>query len=179
MLPTFLHYDQGSVIVVTGKYNCRPSGAAVFGPKSKLSRRKSLLHQPESLAVIRKAFYGRFPAVAKNEQAAGKWIILQYRFADSGKSIDAVPEINRFHRHQDAHLRGDLDHRLHLQKLLLRAFRSGTSMPLICTRILAPFRVSNSMMHSGVSPDVAGLSSIKDGTDAPLTLPASRRFLRS
>lgn len=134
----------------------------IFGPESKPSRRKALLHKPKSLTVICKTLYGCSSAVSKNEQATGKWIALQRLFTDSGQSIYTVPEINSFNRHQDPHLRGDLDHRLLLQKVLLSVFRSGTPMPLMWTLIFAPFRVSSSMTHSGVGPETAGLSSIKD-----------------
>jgi hypothetical protein len=138
---------------------------SVLGPKFKFPRRKTLLHQPESLAVVCKAFYGCFPAVSKNEQAAGKWISLQYRFADSGEPIDAISKIDGFHRHQDPHLRSNLNHCLLLQNALLIASRSGASMPLIWIRILAPFRFSHSMMHSGVAPVAAGFSSMNAGPD--------------
>jgi len=136
----------------------------VLGPKSKFPRGKTLLHQPESLAIVCETFYGCPPAVSKNEQTAGKRITLQYRFADSGKPIDAISEINSFHRHQDPHLRSNLNHRLPLQNVSLRAFRSGDPMPLRWIRILAPFLFSSSMMHSGVNPVATGLSSMNDGT---------------
>jgi hypothetical protein len=112
---------------------------AVFRPKSKGSRRKAFLHKPESLTIIRQALYSGFPAISKNKQTAGKRIFLQHRFADSSESIDAIPEIDRFHSHQDSHLRRNLYQRSPLQNALLRAFRSTAFMPLLWIRILSPF----------------------------------------
>jgi len=141
-----------------------------FGPKFKLSRRKAFLHEPKALAVICETLNRGSPAVSKNEKAAGKWIVLQYPFTDSGQSIDAVPEINRFNRNEDPHLRSDLDHGLCLQNVLLRAFRSGDLMPLRWILIFAPLRVSSSITHSGACPETTGLSSTKDGVGSCLTL---------
>jgi hypothetical protein len=151
---------------------------SVLRPKFELPGRKTFLRQPESLAIIRKTFNRRPPAVSKNKQAAGKRILLQYRFTNPGKPIDPVSEINRFHRHQDPHLRGDLDHCRVLQNRLLRAFRSGVPVPLRWIRIFAPFRASSSMVHSAVGSDTAGLSSMK-GTAVCTTPHASNRFLRA
>jgi len=102
---------------------------SVLGPKSKLSRRKTFLHEPKALAVIGETLNRSSPAVSKNEQTARKWVSLQHLFTDPRQSIDAIPEIDRFNRHEDPHLRSDLDHGLHLQKVL-RIFRFGDPMPL-------------------------------------------------
>jgi hypothetical protein len=63
----------------------------------------------------------------KNEQTSGKGIGLQRLLANAGQAIDPVPEIDLFHRHQDAHWGSDLDHDTTLQKLLLRTDRSGAA----------------------------------------------------
>jgi len=139
---------------------------SVLGPKSKFPCGQPLLHQPESLTIVRKALYGCSPTVSENKQAAGKRISLQYRFADSGESIYAVSKIDGFHCHQDSHLRCNLDHRLPLQNVSLRSFRSGVPIPLRWIRIFAPFRFSHSMIHSEVDPEAAGLSSINAGASS-------------
>jgi hypothetical protein len=104
---------------------------SVLRPEFKPAGRKTFLCQPESLAVVRKTFNRRAPAVSKNKQATGKRVLLQYGFANPGEPINAVSEINRFHRHQDPHLRGNLNHRLSLQNMVPIAFRSGVPLPLM------------------------------------------------
>ena len=109
-------------------------------------------------------FFAETGAIAGTfKKATGKRILLQYGLADSGKPVDPVSEINRFHRHQDPHLRGDLDHRLILQNTLPRVSKSGTFIPMWIL-IFAPSRDSRSMMHSGTGTAAVGLSSINDGT---------------
>ena len=120
----------------------------IIRPKSEFPRRKALLHEPEPLSIIRQTLYGGFPSIPENKQTAGKRILLQCRFADPCKSIDSIPKIDGFNRHQNPHLRRDLDQGLSLQNALLRAFRSKAFMPLIWIRILSPHRFSSSMEHS-------------------------------
>jgi hypothetical protein len=74
-------------------------------------------------------FYGRPSAISKNEQTTGKSICLERLLADAGQTVDSVPEIDRLHRHQDAHLRNDLNHDAAFQKLSLRTARSGPPRP--------------------------------------------------
>jgi hypothetical protein len=71
----------------------------------------------------------------------------------SGERVDALPAIDRLDRHQDAHLRGDLNH-ADSHKLRLNPARSGGVTPFHWTRIL-PRGPSNSMTHSD-RPDPGG-----------------------
>ncbi|MGD0228673.1 MAG: hypothetical protein ABSF71_40755 [Terriglobia bacterium] len=67
-----------------------------------------VLAQPESPAVIGQDLQRRAPTVAEHEQPARKRVRLQLLLVHPRQAINPVAEIHRFHRHQDAGLRGDL-----------------------------------------------------------------------
>jgi hypothetical protein len=151
----------------------------IVRPEAKSPLRKTFLHKPKSLRIVHKTFNCSSSPIPEYKETAGKRIVFQYLLTDSCQSINAVSEINFLNSHQDAHLRSDLDHRLILQKVLLRVFRSGTPIPLRWILILAPFQASSSIRHSGTRDGVAGLSSINEGAGPWLTAATSSRFFRS
>src|SRR5437016_13799628 len=56
-----------------------------LGPETKATRRQAPLAKPETSGVIGKDFYGRPPAISKNEQTAGKGVGSQRFFANAGQ----------------------------------------------------------------------------------------------
>jgi hypothetical protein len=74
------------------------------------------LRQPKPLAVIGQHAKRGGPAAPKEKQAAGKGIGRQFFPAQLDERVDALTPIDGFDRHQDAHLRGDLQHGLLAEK---------------------------------------------------------------
>ena len=84
---------------------------------------------PKPLAVIDQRLDRGAAAISEDINCARKWVGLQLLFAYPCKTVDAAAKINCFDRHQDAHLRCQLNHRAEDQKTLLRALRSGATLP--------------------------------------------------
>ena len=88
---------------------------------------KSLVAEPESLAVVHEQLQGRRLAVAEDEDGAGEGIVLEGLLSEPGQAVDAATEIDRLDGHQDLHLWGDLEHQWAFQKLRERASTSAAS----------------------------------------------------
>jgi hypothetical protein len=67
----------------------------------------------------------------RHPEKGSAWFVL----ALPGEGVDALPAIDRFDRHQDAHLRCDLDH-TDSHSARLNPARSGTVAPFHWMRIL-------------------------------------------
>src|SRR5580658_2980956 len=115
--------------------------------------RQSFLRQPEPLPVIDQDADRSSTPAPEYKQTSRERIGLQFVLAQSGERVDALPAVDRFDGHQDAHLRRDLDH-ADSHKPRLNPARSGAAAPFHWTRIL-PRGPSNSMTHS-VRPDPEG-----------------------
>jgi hypothetical protein len=63
--------------------------------------------------------------IAKDEHTAAEGVLSEHLTADATQAIDAFPEVLRFHRHQESHLRCDLDHDFWLKKPRIIATGSG------------------------------------------------------
>src|SRR3974390_3064373 len=96
-------------------------------PPWKMPPRKTLVAQPKSLAVVHQHLQCRASAIAKDEDRAGEWILLELFAAEPRQTVDATPEIGRRHGHQDLHLRGDLQHHSAFPKRRARISRSAVS----------------------------------------------------
>src|SRR2546422_48329 len=90
----------------------------------------------------------RAPPAAENEQPAGERIGFKLLLTQPRQRIDALAAIHRFQRHQDAHLRRDLDHASPSHNARLSATNSAVAIPLICI-LIRPRGPSNSTRHSG------------------------------
>ena len=58
--------------------------------------------------------------------------------AQPGQRVDPLPEIDRLDRHQNPHLRRDLDHAPRPQTTRLSATRSGSAAPVSWSRSRSP-----------------------------------------
>src|SRR5271157_4518272 len=160
-----------------------PRGLLAARPPHKTPFREPLLRQPEALPVIHQNADRGSPPAAKHKQTTRERIRLLFLLAQSGQRVDALSSIHGFDRHQDAHLRRNLDHaRSHNARL--SPARSGAVVPFHWIRIL-PCRPSNSMRHSDRPPVWGATSStnagaavfaigLADGT-IRLSLPYSKR----
>src|SRR5450631_4697085 len=123
-----------------------PGGSFAARPPHESPLRQPFLRQPEPLAVIDQDADRGSTAAPKYKQASREGICLEFVLAQSGERVDALPAIDRFDRHQDAHLRCDLDH-ADSHNARLSPARSGAVDPFHWMRIL-PRGPVNSMTHS-------------------------------
>src|SRR5450631_414119 len=79
-------------------------------PVRKFPVRQTLMADPKSLAVVNQNLDCRTSAVTEDEQPTRVRIGIQLRSAHSRQPIDAGAKVDARHRHQDTHLRGELDH---------------------------------------------------------------------
>src|SRR5271166_4477944 len=123
-----------------------PRGLVSAWPPHKAPFRQPLLRQPEPLPVIDQDADRRPSPAPEHKQTTRERIRLQFLLAQSGKRVDALSSIHGFDRHQDAHLRRNLDHaRSHNYRL--SPARSGAVVPFHWIRILLPAEDSNSITH--------------------------------
>src|SRR5947207_8441328 len=102
------------------------SGArAGFGPAGEATLRKSLLADPETLAIVGQAFDSVAAARAEHEQRARKRVTGEGLPAQGGQTIDAFAEIDRLDGHEDPHVGSNLDHGRWRRKVCIRATRSS------------------------------------------------------
>src|SRR5271157_4162205 len=85
-------------------------------------------------------------SAAEHKQASRERVLLQLLLAQSGKRVDALAAIHGLDRHQNPHLRCDLNHGV-CQNARLSPARSGAVVPFHWMRTL-PRRPSNSIRHS-------------------------------
>src|SRR5436305_4858858 len=81
-----------------------------FGPSGEAALRESLLAETEPLPVVGQTLDGMATARAEYKKRPAKRLARQCLTAERGQAIDAFAEIHRLDRHQDPHVRGDLDH---------------------------------------------------------------------
>ncbi len=86
-----------------------------FRPPLKPAGRKPFMADPKALAIIGEDFDGSPAFIAEDKQITAKRIFGQLNAAQTGQTVNAAPEINRFNSHQYAHMGGDLDHDCLLQ----------------------------------------------------------------
>src|SRR5512135_348116 len=85
---------------------------------------KSLVAEPESLAVIHEQLQRRRLAIAENKDGAGERVVLEGLLTEPRQAVDAASEIGRLDGDKDLHLGGDLEHHRAFQKL-----RDSASIP--------------------------------------------------
>src|SRR6202050_1914305 len=120
--------------------------------------------QPESLPVIEQFLNRGCSPAAEHEQVTRKWIGVQLLPAQLRQRIDAFAAVDRLHRHQNPHLRRDLNPPAVSRQARSRLAQSGGVDALHWMRIFAPREDSNSMTHSS---SVAGCGVISS-TNAAL-----------
>jgi hypothetical protein len=79
-------------------------------PVRKTVCRKTFVQNPKTLPVVDQNFYCGTPSIAEHEQPAAKRIRMQLRPAHPRQAIDAGAKVDARYRHEDAHLRRELDH---------------------------------------------------------------------
>ena len=87
-----------------------PGGAFALGPPLEAPLRQALLGEPEPLAVVDENLDGGPAPGSKDEEASGEGVGGELLLAEPGQGVDPLPPVRRLHRHQDAHLWGDLKH---------------------------------------------------------------------
>src|SRR5450631_2785126 len=143
-----------------------PGGSFAARPPHESPLRQPFLRQPEPLAVIDQDADRGSTAAPKYKQASRERICLKFVLAQPSERVDALPAIDRFDRHQDAHLRCDLDH-ADSHNARLSPARSGAVDPFHWMRIL-PRGPSNSMRHS-VGLTACGDTNSRNSAGARLT----------
>src|SRR5229473_602205 len=84
---------------------------AGFGPSGEAALREPFLAEPEALPIIGQTFDGVVAARAENKERPAQRVTQEHLPTQSRQPIDAFAEIHRLDRQQDAHVRGDLDHK--------------------------------------------------------------------
>src|ERR1035438_9131674 len=90
---------------------------------------KTLLRKPVSLAVIAEQSNRRSSSAQKNENTAGDWVLRELLLANPYETVNALASVDRFDRHQHAHLRRDMDHRSASRHARSRLAQSGAAKP--------------------------------------------------
>src|ERR1700683_3930038 len=115
--------------------------------------------QPESLPVIEQFLNRGCSPAAEHEQVTRKWIDVQLLPAQLGQRVDTLAEVDRLHRHQNPHLRRDLNHPSVSRQARSRPAQSGGADAFHWMRIFAPREDSNSMTHSSTAAGGGVISS--------------------
>jgi hypothetical protein len=108
---------------------------------------------------------------AEHEQITRKRICIQLLPAQLGQRVDALPEIDRLHRHQNPHLRRDLNHPSVSRQTRSRLAQSGGTAVFHSMRIFAPLEDSNSMTHSSSGAEGGVISSTNADLGKPFLQP--------
>jgi len=106
----------------------RPSSAGAFlslWPPTESTLTEPFLTEPKALTVINEGLERCGRLIAKDEHTAAEGVLSEHLTADPTQAIDAFPEVLRLHRHQESHLRRDLDHDFPLKKPRIIATGSG------------------------------------------------------
>jgi hypothetical protein len=80
------------------------------GPPSESSCGQAFLSEPEAGAVVYQHADSIAAPIAEHKQASRERVVGQLLTAQLGKGIDTLASVDRFDGHQDAHLRGNLQH---------------------------------------------------------------------
>src|SRR5271166_48289 len=150
---------------------------SVRRPVRELPLRQSFMAHPKTLTVIRQNFHGGAPPIAEHEEPPTEWIDLQLRLADPRQPIDAGAKVDARHRHQDAHLRGELDHKAPQPDRHNCNTISVAALGAISSCSLCPFAFCNdSRQPLGLagSPPLSSMNFTGFGIDEALVLPGTR-----
>src|ERR1019366_9909456 len=79
-------------------------------PVWELPLRQTLMADPKSLTIVGQNLDRRAPPIAEHHQPAAERIHLELRPADPRQAVDAGAKVDARHRHEDPHLRSELDH---------------------------------------------------------------------
>src|SRR2546423_7407254 len=103
----------------------QPGARAGFGPAGEATLGKSLLTDPETLAIVDQTFDGLAAARAEHEQRARQGVSRECLPAQGSQTIDAFTEIDRLDGQEDPHVGSNLDHGRWRRKVCIRATRSS------------------------------------------------------
>src|ERR1019366_4881010 len=147
-------------------------------PVRELPLRQSFVAHPKTLTVIRQNFHRRTPPIAEDEEPATEWIDLKLRPADPCQAINAGAKVDARHRHQNAHLRGELDHGNADQPDRHNCSTISVAAPgAISSCSLCPFAFCNDSRQplglTGNAP-LNSMNFIGSGFDGRLALPGTR-----
>jgi len=107
------------------------------GPPAKAAARQPLVREPESLAVVTEDAQRRLASIPEHEQRAAERVGRKDLPTDAREAVDALPKILRVDRHQNPHLRGDLNHASAPASIRLRCARSASAMLVSWRRTVA------------------------------------------
>src|SRR5664279_4012592 len=96
-----------------------------FGPGRETAARESLLANPKSLAVVTQTLDGVATPRTEYKERAAQRVAGEHLPTECRQAVDALAEVNGLDRHEDPHLRGDLDHRWWCRKACTSGNRSS------------------------------------------------------
>jgi hypothetical protein len=132
---------------------------------------------PKALAVVGQNFHRGAPPIAEHEEPATKWIDLKLRLADPRQAIDAGAKVDARHRHQNAHLRGELDHKAPQPDRHNCNTISVAALGAISSCSLCPFAFRNDNRQPlglAGNPPVSSINFIGSGFDSRFVLLGTR-----
>src|SRR5450755_4712683 len=88
----------------------RPCRFLALRPPAKTSFGQALGRQPKSLPVIDQQLDRGCPPAAEHKQATRERIGIELGTAQFGQRVDTLAEVDGLYRHQNPHLRRDLQH---------------------------------------------------------------------
>ena len=116
-------------------------------PKGELAAGQPIAAKPKALTVVDLDLDRRARAVAEDKQRPTERLGLQLSSAGRGQRVDTGTEVDRLDRHQNPHVRRELNHDA-LRKALHAPAKAPRPAPCRCTRIVAPTVFCNSTTHS-------------------------------
>ena len=124
-------------------------------PVPKAALRESLLSEPETLVVVGENFDSVTSQRTEYKQRTAQRLAGQHTPAERGQAIDAFPEIDELDRHENPHLRRDLNHRLCRRNRFTNARSSPDPAAPRCTMSRAPPGWTHSTTPRSPPPDRA------------------------
>jgi len=79
-------------------------------PPAEAARAETFQAEPVSLAVVHEHLHRRAPPIAKGEDCSAEGILSQRLLAEVHQAVDPLAEVDRLNRHQQPHLRRELQH---------------------------------------------------------------------
>ena len=161
----------------TGATDADPSGRGPrrrgvgLRPVLKRALRESFLAEPETLPVVGQKLDRVTSPRTEYKKRAAQWVAGQHLPAERGQAFDAFSKIDGFDRHENPHLRSDLNHRPCRRNTFTNARSSSDPAAPRCTMSRAPQRWIHSTMPRSppppdAPPDIAlGASSTKPGAE--------------
>src|SRR5450631_2604841 len=141
----------------------RLSRFVALGPPTKAAFRQTLGRQPESLPVVDQHLDRGCPPAAEHKQATRERIGIELGAAQLGQRVDALAEVDGLYRHQNPHLRRDLQHAYVVANARISSASSLVPMAFNSSRSFAPRGDSTSTRQLVAAPEPDAISSTNAG----------------